>query len=363
MFNLFAGKPGLIVHSRQPFNAEPPLDRLRASYITAQQDLYVRSHGDIPALDEATHHLRVDGLVANPLDLPMAELKSRFAHHTVRATLQCAGNRRGDMLAVRPVSGDPWSAGAIGTADWTGARLGDVLRAAGVDEAAGRHVHLAALDDCEADGERFRYEASIPLGKALAPEVLLAWAVDGEPLAPEHGFPLRVVVPGYAGVRSPKWLAAVTVADRPSEAKPQARDYKLFPPDVRTETVDWDAGVTINEMPLNSAICEPAAFARLGAGRTAVRGWAQASARAIARVDVSADGGRTWHQAALEHEDAAPWSWTLWELALDLSVGEHELACRAWDDAGQTQPAQPDDTWNFKGYLSAAWHRVRVDVR
>ncbi len=353
----------LVVREHEPFNAETSLPRLRASYVTAQRDLYVRSHGPVPALEEATHRLRVDGLVAVPLDLSMPELKRRFAHHTVRATVQCAGNRRADMLAVRPVSGQPWSAGAIGTADWTGARLGDVLRAAGVDAAAALHVHLAALDECETDGERYRYEASIPLAKAMAPEVLLCWAANGEALEPRHGFPLRVVVPGYAGARGPKWLHAVTVSDRPSEAKPQARDYKLFPPDVRKDTVDWNAGVTINEMPVNSAICEPAALARLAPGRVVVRGWAQASARAVARVDVSADGGRSWHQAALEHEAAAPWSWTLWELALDLPAGGHELACRAWDDAGQTQPALPDDTWNFKGYLSAAWHRVRVDVR
>ena len=125
----------------------------------------------------------------------------------------------------------------------------------------------------------------------------------------------------------------------------------------RTSTADWDAGLTINDMPLNAAICEPAPFAALQAGPALLRGWAVATGRAVARVDVSADGGRTWRQAALEHDPHAPWSWTFWQAALDLPRGEHELAVRAWDSAGQTQPALPDDTWNFKGYRCASWHR------
>lgn len=353
---------GLIVRSESPYNAEPPLDRLRSSFTTAQPDFYVRCHGDIPRLDGGAHRLRVGGLVAAPLDLSMAELRERFPRRTVAAVMQCAGNRRGDMRQIRPVSGDPWAAGAIGNAEWTGAALADVLRAAGAEEGAALHVAFAACDDCEADGERFRYGASIPMAKAMSPEVLLAWGMNGGALAPEHGFPLRAVVPGFAGARSPKWLAEITVQDRPSDAKPQARDYKLFPPDVTKETADWDEGLTINEMPLNSAICEPAPHSALEAGTTMLRGYAVASARAVARVDVSIDGGRSWRQAELERDPAAPWSWTFWRLSVDLPAGERELAVRAWDSAGQTQPALPDDTWNFKGYLSAAWHRVRVKV-
>ena len=353
----------LIVHSKAPFNAEPPLARLRASPITARPDFYVRSHGNIPHLDARTHRLRVDGKVTDRLDLSMAELRDHFPSHTVTAVVQCAGNRRADMLRLAPVSGDPWAAGAIGNAAWTGVPLAAVLRAAGAHEGAAMHVAFSAVDACEADGETFRYGASIPMTKALSPEVLLAFAMNGEALAPEHGFPLRVVVPGVAGCRSPKWLAGITVQDAPSDAKPQARDYKLFPPDVTRETVDWDQGVTIYDLPVNAAICEPAPMAELRAGPTMLRGYATASARRITRVDVSKDGGRTWAQAALEHDSAAPWSWTFWQASLDLPEGEHELAVRAWDSAGQTQPRSPEDTWNFKGYLSAAWHRVPVTVR
>ncbi len=350
-----------IVHSDMPYNAEPPLQQLAASFITAQQDFYVRSHGAVPALDGPAHRVAVAGLVATPMTLSLAELRQRFPQRSVEAVMQCAGNRRADLQPVRATTGDPWAAGAIGNALWTGVALADVLQAAGARTDAGLHVAFTSCDEVDNPGEpRSHYGASIPMAKALAPEVLLAYAMNGETLAPAHGYPLRVVVPGYAGVRSPKWLASITVQDAPSDNHMQQRDYKLLPPDVTQDTVDWSQGVTINEMPLNSAICEPQPFAHLPAGTTTLRGYAVATARAVTRVDVSADGGRHWHQAALQCGPA--WAWTFWTLQVDLAAGEHELVVRAWDSAGQTQPALPDDTWNFKGYLSAAWHRVRVRV-
>ncbi len=351
---------GLIVHSKHPYNAEPPLHRLRAGSTTPQALFYVRSHGDIPALDAAGHRLRVGGRVTRPLDLSMDDLRSGFAPRNVAAVLQCAGNRRADMQQVRPTSGDPWQPGAIGHAEWTGIPLAEVLRAAGADEAAGLHVGFEAADRVEGKAEPRHYSVSISMQKAMTPDVLLAWAMNGESLAPEHGFPLRVVVPGYAGVRSAKWLAAIEVRDSASDHPVQQHDYKLLPPHMTEVDADWSVGLTINEMPLNAAICEPAPGATLAAGPVQVRGYAVATERQVARVDVSADGGRNWMQAALEQHPGAPWSWTFWEANLDLGPGAHELVVRAWDSAGQTQPEQPDDTWNFKGYLCAAWHRVPV---
>jgi sulfite oxidase len=360
MLGLFQRKDRLIVHGKAPYNAEPPLDRLRAAFLTDQADFYVRSHGDIPDLDADSYRLIIDGMVATSLDLSLADLKERFAPVTVTAVMQCAGNRRADMLAVAPVSGDPWAPGAIGNAEWTGVRLAEVLRAAGLDAGCARHVAFESHDRIAHTDTRFG--ASIPLAKALAPETLLAFAMNGELLAPEHGHPLRVVVPGFAGIRSPKWLARITVQDHPSNNPMQADDYKLFPPDVTAETADPAHGITIEAMPLNSAICEPARGAALKAGRHAIRGYAIASDRAVARVDVSTDGGRSWAQARIDRDADAPYAWTFWEIERELTTGEHELAVRAWDSAGQTQPAAPDDTWNYKGYLSAAWHRVRVTV-
>jgi sulfite oxidase len=363
MFNLFQTKRDLIVHSEEPYNAEPPLAKLRSAFLTAQPDFYVRTHGNIPHLTEAGHRLYVGGQVRTPLDLSVAEMRDRFPRRSVTAVMQCAGNRRGDLQQVRPVSGNPWAAGAIGNAEWTGIALAELLRAAGAEGDPALHVAFTACDEVEMPGEgRFRFGASIPMAKAMSPEVLLVFDMNGEKLAPAHGFPLRAVVPGFAGVRSVKWLAGITVQDRPSDNHMQQRDYKLLPPDMTAETVDWTKGVTIYDMPLNSAICEPAPHATLKPGPATLRGYAIATAREIMRVDVSITGGRSWRQAELEHKPNTPWSWTFWQAVLDLPEGEHELAVRAWDSAGQTQPALPEDVWNVKGYLSAAWHRVAVRV-
>ena len=352
----------MIVHSESPLNAEPSLSQLRDALITPQRLFYVRSHGNTPALDAASHRLSVRGQVATPLDLSMAELRQLFAPRSVRATMQCAGNRRAELEEVRPVSGNPWAPGAIGNAEWTGAALADVLRAAGA-QAGALHVAFDAADEVETheDG-RFTFGVSIAMDKAMSPDVLLAYAMNGETLAPEHGYPLRVVAPGFAGVRSPKWLTGITVQERPSASPMQQHDYKLLPPAMTAQTVDWSQGVTINDLPLNAAICDPAPHAVLRPGPVNVRGYAIASGRAVCRVDLSAEDGRSWVQARLQHDPAAPWSWTFWEATVHLSRGEHQLAVRAWDAAGQTQPSRPDDMWNFKGYLCAVWHRVPVRI-
>ncbi len=351
--------PDLILRSTDPLNAEPPLARLRQNFITTAQNFYIRSHGPIPRLHEK-EPIRIGGLVEHPSACTAAELTARFAPCTVMAVLQCAGNRRGDLQATGKTSGDPWSAGAIGNAEWSGVRLADVLAAAGVQPAA-KHVLMEAHDDARTEDGCCRYGASIPLDRVNSGDVLLATHMNREPLAPEHGAPLRVIVPGYAGVRSVKWLASITLGENPSQNHFQQRDYKLFPPDVTQKTADWDSVPPINEMPVNAAICTPEDGARLQAGPVEVRGYAVAGDRAVMRAEVSADGGAHWHQASLSHE-GGKWAWTFWSLVLDLPAGEHILAVRAWDEAGQTQPSNPKDVWNFRGYLCTSWHRVRLTL-
>jgi sulfite oxidase len=351
-----------IIHTREPLNGEPSPGRLTASFLTPVGDFYLRCHGTIPRIDPASYRLQIGGLVRAPLQLSLDDLRSRFPTRTIAAVLQCAGNRRGELNAVHEVSGAPWAAGAIGHAEWTGVALPDVLKAAIVaSECPDLHVAFSCHDRVEMPGEgRFAYGASIPIAKATAPEVLLAWAMNGEALTPEHGFPLRLVVPGFAGVRSAKWLDRVTVQRTPSDNPIQQRDYKMLPAEVTEATVDWSQGVPIDEMPLTSAICEPAPRALLRAGPTVIRGYALSTGRRVVRVEVSGDGGRSWRQAALEQRPVSPWSWTLWRASMTLATGAHELAVRAWDSAGQTQPARPEEVWNFKGYLNASWHRIRV---
>lgn len=363
MLGLFQTKPNLIVHSTQPLNAEPPLDRLRRAFVTPIDDFYIRTHGDIPQIDPATHRLTVEGRVRTPLILSLDDLKKNFEPRTVMAVMQCAGNRRADLQQVRATSGDQWAPGAIGNAEWTGVPLRSVLAAAGAETGSALHLCCEAVDIARnEDAPDAPFGISIPMPKALSEDVLLAWAMNGAPLTPEHGAPVRLVVPGFAGVRSAKWVARLRVQDRPSDAFQQAQDYHLYPPATRNETADPARGMAINEMPLNAAICVPASGAALPAGRVRLEGYAIATGRAVTRVDISANGGRDWSQAIIEENGNQPWSWVFWHAELDIAAGEHELAVRAWDSAGQTQPSQPDDVWNFKGYLSAAWHRVRVKV-
>ncbi len=352
----------LILQSDDPLNAEPAPDRLIASFLTPQRAFYIRSHGNIPDLAEG-HRITINGLVEHEREWTKAALEEAFKARTVVAVMQCAGNRRANLQDVGETSGDPWGIGAIGNAEWTGVSLIDVLRDAGIDERAGRFVRFTGADEVAVDGETAQYGVSIPISKAVDRDVLIAWALNGEPLAPEHGAPMRIVVPGYAGVRSTKWLASIEIANSPSEAPIQAKDYKLFPASVSKNDANWSEGLTINEMPINAAICEPADGVTIDAGAVTARGYAVAYGRAIARVDISADGGLSWQQAEIERLEDARWSWVRWACNLDVATGKNELVVRAVDDACQGQPDRAEDVWNFAGYLATNWHRIAVTGR
>lgn len=361
----FADKdPSLVVRSVDPPNAEPPLDRLVAARLTPNDLFFVRTHGSEPELDADAYRLEVGGLVENPLALSRAELLDRFATATVEATLQCAGNRRAQLAEQAPIPAEvPWDDGAIGNGTFTGVRLRDLLEMARVGAEA-RHVELLGHDTVEEDGETVRFGGSIPLEKALEADVLLAYEMNGAPLLRAHGAPLRVVVPGYIGARSVKWLSNVTLRREPSDAYFQARSYKLFPPgESDADALDWGRGLMLGEVSTNCAICRPARGARLRAGAVTVRGWALGSgSRTVERVDVSGDGGATWITASFD-DHAHRHSWRLWRAGFELAPGRTEIVARAWDSAANTQPEDPARIWNLKGYVNNAWPRVRVEVR
>src|SRR5437879_2918656 len=252
-------KSRLIVHQEQPLNAEPPGDLLRQSFLTPQQHFFIRTHGSIPAVDPASYGLLLTGLVQRKRELSLDELRSMSPAHTVTATLECAGNRRDELMAVKPIPGEvPWRADVTGTAKWRGVPLREVLRAVGV-EAEARYVAFTSLDEAPFEGEKVHFASAIALEKAFSPDVILAYEMNDEPLAPEHGFPLRVIVPGYIGARSVKWLREITLEQRPSTHPYQARDYKLFPPEITAQTVDWSCGKTLEGLTLNAIITTPQA--------------------------------------------------------------------------------------------------------
>jgi sulfite oxidase len=353
---MWGKRDDMIVHDEEPFNAEPPPAALAGQPVTPTEAFYSRNHGPCPDLDAASWRLHVDGLVDRPLGLSLAELQERFAPHTEVVTLECAGNRRAELLAVRDIPGQvPWGPATISTATWTGVSLADVLADAGPGRGAA-HVAFTAADVSPSVGQP--YGSSIPLAKASSGEVLLAWAMNGVPLPRIHGAPVRVVVPGYIGARSVKWVQSVTVQAGPSESYFQAEDYRLLPPDGEPGP---GRGISLGPLTMTSGILCPDDH-RVPAGPTDVIGYAfAAEGRTIARVDVSLDGGRTWTQATVD-DPPSPWSWQLWHTTLDLPTGPAEITARAWDDTGATQPEFPASLWNPAGYDNNAWARIRVDV-
>lgn len=350
-----------IIRSQEPLNGGPALAALIGAAITPAHLFFVRNHGSIPQTDPASYQLEINGMVRQPLTLTLADLRG-LPRAAVAATLQCAGNRRDELRAVADTPGElPWGAEAISSAAWEGVPLRDVLGAAGIDTGAA-HVAFTSSDEVERGGRRFGFGGSLPLAKALAPEVLLADTMNGAPLPAEHGFPLRVIAPGYIGARSVKWLRTITVQAEPSDNYFQAHAYKLFPGTTNAQNVDWQAGMMLGEQSLTSVICEPAPGAKLAPGPVLLRGYAYAGGeRSIARVEVSADGGARWQQAELLGQPAC-WTWRLWQARIELPPGRHELLVRAWDSAAHTQPSEICQVWNFKGYMNNAWHRVAVEV-
>jgi sulfite oxidase len=239
-------------------------------------------------------------------------------------------------------------------------RLRDVLQAAGLDT-GGAHVAFTGLDRCTEEGEVIPFGGSIPLTKALAPEVLIADQMNGRPLPPVHGYPLRLVVPGYIGARSVKWLATITVQSQPSTNYFQARTYRLYPSRVRSETTA-EHGFSLGETPVNSVVCQPGAGTVVTGPRVVARGYAiTGGTREIERVELSLDRGATFVTAKLLDSSQAG-AWRLWEAELELGPGPYEMAVRAWDSAASTQPENAEGIWNLKGYINNSWHRVRFTV-
>ncbi len=350
------------VHDPDGLNAGSPTVATPAEVVTPVERFFTRSHAPVPALDPATFRLAVDGLVDHSAAFTLAELRERLPLREVTATLACAGLRRDELLGVRPIPGElPWGAEPVSTGRWRGVGLGDLLRLVGVAPGA-RHVELTGLDDVERHGRRFGFGGSIALEKALEGDVLLAFELNGAPLPPAHGFPLRAVVPGWIGARSVKWLGRITLSAEPSRNYFQAEAYRVRREPRPEDPRDVRDGEAMSALPVNAVITEPAAGATVPAGAVAVRGWAMGGdGSPLARVELSADGGATWMACRITAGEGA-WTWRFWEATVTLLPGAHELVVRAEDAAGRRMPAALAEAWNVRGYGNNAWHRVRVVV-
>ncbi|HET6777294.1 MAG TPA: sulfite oxidase [Gemmatimonadales bacterium] len=333
------------------------------SLITSTEDFFTRSHAPIPSIDVRTWRLEVGGLVERPRQFSMAELIGEFPAHEVTATVACAGLRRAELLSLGPLPGElPWGPEPISTAHWTGFSLATVLQAVGVSSRA-RHVEFVGLDRVERQGRSTGFGGSIDMAKALQGDVLLAVAMNGAPLTPHHGYPLRALVPGWIGARSVKWLGQINLLEVPSENYFQVQAYRSQREVTRDNPRDVSQGLALTSIPVNSVIVDPAPHAVLRTGSQRLRGWAIGSSGEIVRtVEISSDGGNSWSPATITVA-GGKWAWSFWEAEVTLPAGNYELAARATDTRGTTQPATLGETWNVKGYNNNAWHRVPVTVK
>jgi DMSO/TMAO reductase YedYZ molybdopterin-dependent catalytic subunit len=316
---------------------------------------YLLIHYDIPVVDPASWRLEVGGHSERVLSLSLDDLRARPAT-TLAVTLECAGNGRG-LLSPRPLS-QPWLLEAVGTAEWTGTPLRGVLEDAGIDDGAVEVLFTGLDRGIEGEVEQ-QYERSLPVSDALADEVLLAYAMNGQPLLPQHGFPLRLVVPGWYGMTSVKWLERVTLLDRPFEGYQQARGYRLRQsPDETGEPVTRIVPRSLMVPPGIPDFATRERTVAPGARRVVGRAWSGLGR--VDRVEFSADGGATWTDARLGPE-ISRWAWRSWESDWGPSEpGEYELCCRARDAAGNTQPLKTP--WNLGGYANNEVQRVPVRV-
>ena len=344
------------MRSLRPPDFETPV-ALLDSYITPIEHFDVRSHMPVPAqLDAAAWSLKVGGEVNSPVSLSLDEIK-KLPAVTITMTLECAGNGRGFFDPA--VAGIQWEKGAVGTARFTGARLSDVLKRVGVKTTA-RNVEMHAAD--RPPGTMPAFVRQVPMAKAMHPDTLLAYDMNGQPIPAVHGFPLRAVVPGWEGAYSLKWLTTLNVLDKDSDSFWVATGYR-YP----TRRVAPGAAVDAKDMaPLvglavKSLITTPAAGASFPAGKVAVGGFAWAGENDITRVDVSIDNGATWQPARLTGEQAK-YAWRRFEYVFAAARPESVLLLsRATDSKGNVQPAVSQ--WNPSGYLWNQYDSVRIEIK
>jgi DMSO/TMAO reductase YedYZ molybdopterin-dependent catalytic subunit len=317
-----------------PENSETPLEDV-CSWVTPTRLFFVRNHFAVPSIDLATWRLRVEGCVERPTSWTWDELAT-LPERTVFATVECAGNGRSFLKPL--VHGVQWGAGAIGHAEWTGVPLRLVLQKVGLKSDAVEVLFEGADCGTESDHpEPMHFARSLPLAKALDPDTLLAVRMNGERLDANHGYPLRLFVPGWYGVASVKWLRRIEVLSRPFHGYFQSNKYT-----VQRRTPRGDETVIVGPMVVKSEIVRPRAGDSLKLGTNRLFGVAWAGQEAVARVEVSTDGGRSWSDAELLGL-RAPYSWSLWEYLWEVSEpGDHALLTRATSASGQVQPVEHD---------------------
>ncbi|KAA6428567.1 MAG: nitrate reductase [Trebouxia sp. A1-2] len=367
--------PHLIrLSGRHPFNCETPLqDLVQKGFITPTSLHFVRNHGAVPNISWDTHMLSVTGLVDKPTTFTMADLVTKFDQVTVSATLVCVGNRRKEQNLVKKTKGFSWGASAVGTGKWTGVRLRDVLQKCYVHsyQEGARHVHLNGVQREVPLGKMGCYGTSIPLCSANN--------AANDVLTPDHGYPVRVIIPGGIGARMIKWLSEVVVSSTESDNWYHVNDNKVLPAGVDEERAAregfWsNPDFAINELSIQSIITSPThgeliPLAASTSTTYTVRGYAYSGGgRKVITVEVSLDGGNTWLISRIMRgeepsEYGKHWCWVFWEVQVPLLslFAAEELRCRAVDSSNNAQPENL--LWNVTGMMSNSHFRVKLQLK
>jgi len=349
--------PVMKVLTERPLTANATAENLNDA-VTPANRLFIRNNLLTPDLQEAGHTLTIKGLVDKPMTLTLDDLKKTFPAVTAQGMLECAGSGR---TAFSPLpKGTPWNpSGGYGCPKWTGARLRDVLKVAGVKSGA-VHVAFFGADFGELPTAK-PVVRSIPMSKALEPNTLIAWAINGEPLPKVHGFPLRMIVPGWVGSASIKWLVGIDVLDAPFKGTYMDDSYRVpAHPIAPGEKMPQDA-ISTEAWPVKSVITMPAPGARFKVGdKLSIAGKAWAGDNSIAKVEISLDEGMTWKQATLA-KPGDKYAWRVFTfIAQPKRQGYVTILARATDSKGSVQPIVA--TWNPLGYFWNGIHRVGVTV-
>ncbi len=359
---LLAGKEGLTVLNDRPLNAETPAHLLDDD-VTPNARHFIRNNGIPPeSMDPANWTLTIDGEVGNAMELSVEELKSRYEVVRRRLLIECGGNGRAAFDP--PASGNQWTVGAVGNAEWTGVRLADVLQSAGLTADAVYTGHYGLDTHLSGDPEKLPISRGVPIAKAMDPDTLIAFAMNGEPIHPMNGAPLRVVAPGWPGSCSQKWLSRIWVRDQVHDGpKMTGTSYRVpaYPVEPGEEVPKSAFGI-IEEMPVKSLITYPESGLALPAGTASVevRGHAWAGDHEVRSVEVSSNFGTAWQTAELSPPPNSH-SWQRWRAQVALpSHGYYEIWARATDSRGRMQPHAI--AWNPKGYLNNAMHRISLRV-
>lgn len=336
--------------TEQPLNAETP-EAAWLEALTPAPLFYVRNHFDIPELPADNWEMKIHGEVEQAIKISLEQIKS-LPHSTQRVLLECAGNGRSTLEP--PIKGTTWGFGAVAQAEFKGTSLKHVLQMVSPKQSAIEALFIGADHGKVRTGEEVPYARSMSMDEAMHEDVLLAWEMNGEALLPSHGFPLRLIVPGEYGMSSVKWLSEIQLIDKAFQGFFQVDDY------VYIEAEGFEDGTPITSMRVRALIASHTDGQSINSGMTLIKGMAWGGEGAISEVQISIDGGTSWHPTRINH-DPNPYAWATWSAEIEFTDnGQYELLARASDSAGNQQPLE--QYWNKGGYGNNIVQRIKIQV-